>query len=168
MPREYIEVHNPHRADITFRLDKAVDSTISAMAMHKQKRLLRTYSYNAKVPSRQSVELVSLSGLSLKEIKESTEFRQMLPRLVVIADSSVVKEIDIQQVDPVEIDDIDPVLPEDEIEEVIPEETQEEAPEETLAFDTVEEDDLVDEDFLKAELKSAHKKPGRRKKSNAS
>lgn len=86
--KEYLEVHNPSPNQIIFRLDKGLNPELAVMPLHKRKRLMRAHSFNVVIPSGQSKELVSLSGLTLSEIKDSTEFRQMKSRLVIVRDSS--------------------------------------------------------------------------------
>jgi hypothetical protein len=156
MTKESLIVHNPNHEDVTFRLDKGLDDSIAQLAYYKQKKLIRAFSYNARVPSRQSVDLVALSGLTLKEVKNSAEFIQMLGRLTILYDSSKPEETLIDErekesveLDSVEVEDIDPVLPEDEIEHV----EDELHPEgEVPDLDAVEKEDVITEDEVVAEL----------------
>jgi len=137
-PKESLVVHNPNHEIVTFRLDKGLDDDIASKSRHKQRRLIRALSHNVALPSRQSVDLVVVSGLTLKEIKDSPEYLQMQNRFQVMHDSSLVvepvEEVDdttctevLQdmydpslvdgpvEVDPIDVDDIDGVQLEDKV-----------------------------------------------------
>lgn len=118
MQKESLVLHNPNHEIISFRLDKGVDDNIAKMSRHKQRRLIRCFSYNVALPSRQSVDLVKLSGLTVKEIKESTEYLQMQNHFQVLYDSSLVTEPveEVEDVDPIDAEDIDGILIEDQAE----------------------------------------------------
>jgi hypothetical protein len=135
MSNESLVVHNPNHEIISFRLDKGLDTDIASKSKAKQKKLIRTFSYNVALPSRRSVDLVVLSGLTLQEIKASPEYLQMQKKFTVMYDSSladvepeVVEDSETEDVDAVEAEDLDAVLPEDELESV-EELMQEEYPE---------------------------------------
>jgi len=163
MSKESLVIHNPTHSVLCFRLDKCADGDIAQMAMHKQKRLVRTFSYNVTVPSRKSVDLVELSGLTLREIKDSPEYLQMQKYFQVMHDSSLLTpEVLIEEVDPVEVEDLDVVQPEDEIESV-EHELVVEAPDDSVdTYDCATVDDVITETELEAELKLSHKKRGRK------
>jgi len=138
MSSESLIVHNPNHSIISFRLDKGLDADIASKSKAKQKKLIRTFSHNVALPSRQSVDLVVLSGLTLREIKASPEYLQMQRHFTVMYDSSLAeveeteeetkpssealiaqeKAKELEDLDPVEAEDLDTVLPEDELESV--------------------------------------------------
>lgn len=93
---EKFVVLNPTHGNISFVVfPDTVANSVAHVSSHKRRRLVRGKSTPVNILSRHSVDLVALTGFSIKEIKETLELHQFIRQglLVVIEDSSSIKPI---------------------------------------------------------------------------
>jgi len=92
MPEETYEVHNISRGPVSCTVYKSY-TIPEGTPKHKRRKMLKESSINVLIPPQQSRELVSLTGLSVNELKAQPELNKILhgspPRLVLLSPRKV-------------------------------------------------------------------------------